>query len=118
MNNKELSEKLAKWAGFKPLTHQDVWPDISTNHPERIVKWRSPEGYDFFNLPEFTSSLDIDFQWLWGKSVDTHSKMFKCDKEYSINQLFGWWLRESVDKPFPLALCLAIEKLIDAESKS
>jgi hypothetical protein len=108
-------EKLAKWAGFK---YQRWGGEYIRNHAEG---WIYPDNtFDKF-LPDFLSSLDACFKWLvpqchkkFGQvTVET---MFNGEWEYlaSIgNERSGIFTAKTP----ALALCLAIERLIDSESK-
>jgi len=113
MSDRELNEKLAKWVGFVGIRWQGhYWLGYMvepTNSPIELLN--------------FTQSLDACFKWLVPKVIR--------DAEYSViitqnlAQSIGY-IRplqsgkqyDAVDNHSPaLALCLAIEKLIDSEVK-
>jgi len=123
---KELNEKLAKWAGFQPRDH-------SENDDHRVVhEWRTwplpsggpiPEIRDY--VPDFTNDLNACFKWLvphigmvwietgsWGKDGEDEAG---TDSTISIwsNKEDNWSYHSSDENP-ALALCRAIEKVIDA----
>ena len=102
----ELNEKLARWAGFK--------------YQSRSQSWTSPDKLFDMRLPDFAHSLDACFKWLVPKlghvGLSTQGCYFDVtiwakdtDSEYD-----GIMTREATPT---LALCKAIEKLIDAETK-
>lgn len=126
----ELNKKLAEWAGFKRL--------LRAGSKDRYY-WEIPDGRqrveeDF--LPDFTQSLDACFKWL----VPRLKELCSCNNGHSDNDLYmdlrlcdgqGWtksgWMCvvrcyrsiasvDGIESP-ALALCLAIEKLIDSEAK-
>ena len=120
-----LDKKFAEWAGF-------------TNYGD--TDWRRPDGMLAGGTglcPDFTQSLDACFKWLVPKSrMDTLWIINNLDSptpklEYCFgitrgegNDLICWdkeipiedCLSPIVDTP-ALALCLAIEKLIDSGGK-
>ena len=103
----ELNEKLAKWAGFYRLKMLGS---------SRRVMW-DRSGLGFFDPPQFTSSLDWCFDYLVpkcghvglstaGGNFDVTVWAKDTDSEYE-----GIMVRETTPA---LALCKAIEKLIDS----
>jgi hypothetical protein len=56
----ELKEFWEK-CGFKPITHIQQYPDISTNRPDDIVAWWYPDNDKNYHLPEIT--LDNLFKY-------------------------------------------------------
>ncbi len=124
---RELNEKLAKWAGFKQrgmsYTGIRLWvaPD-EVRHFDKVIKEqqgqeypRMPDKDNHYKLPDFPSSLDACFEWLVPKL-----------KGYSLSKptflgvcvaivYMGESSFEGVELNPILALCLAIEKLIDGE---
>lgn len=113
MEDRELRVKLAGWAGFKEA-------DIKKRYyfsvdGERYAKWYEPDSEYPFKLPRFTRSLDACFEWLVPK-LDTvtiektpYYEGFLATAEIEER---SW---EVEDKTPALALCKAIEKLIDNE---
>jgi len=104
----ELREKLAKWAGFKYGFRYG---------------WDSPDGSWCRVLPYFDESLDACFKWLVPKLTG-----FLYQYTITINNIRDGWacqLYGHTDNPYipkridetgetpALALCKAIEKLID-----
>ena len=119
-DNKALNEKLAKWAGFKPLTHKEFWPNISTNMPDIIVAWEYPDGDRAYQLPELLESLDACFKWLVPKleHFDLYGNVYGSHGWQASVDLPNSGMVKSLWQQSPtLALCLAIEKLIDTETK-
>jgi hypothetical protein len=124
MNEKELNRKLAEWAGFvlKPC------------HPGCVPHWHRPDG-EALNLiddfPTFTQSLDACFKWLmpklftwnigknWELCSDTEIRPNKVKAQI---QSLGFnnpeFRAEAIAETPALALCLAIEKLVDSEVMS
>lgn len=130
MNEQELNKKLAEWAGFysKVLTSKSA--DFNGIYLDRNGKfqkmpdtyertlWHDPEiqntmlrdyWYAKNGLPDFTQSLDACFKWLWRKAI----KMLADTEREGCEKLLGLWLEEPGPPLKPLALCLAIEKLIE-----
>ena len=119
MNN-ELNKKLAEWAGIRYEPDQDVFKVIF------------PDG-SWYNIghnwvldevePNFTESLDACFKWLvpelyereyYYELLQWNSRQHKA----IINKRTVEWAvtaSDAVAKTPALALCLAIEKLIDGE---
>ena len=108
-----LNEKLAKWVGFRQL------PKGKKNfHYERGVKvmgWMPPKSSEWYfaqrHPPNFVDSLDECFEWLVPK--DYQQIIFQPDGYCGLtvdDKLY----EGSGDTP-ALAVCKAIEKLIDKE---
>ena len=119
-----LREKLAIWRGFEwwslhpqeDIKAETIWrpaggcevlmKDANGDMPilERI------EGLEWIAAPNFPQSLDACFKWLVPKLSAT---MFTSSYQLL---LIRWVLDFTYDDKEPaLALCLAIEKLIDGE---
>ncbi len=116
MNQQELNKKLAEWAGFK---------ETPSSYAGREFIWQVPDGSSIIDLPNFTNSLDACFKWLVPKlKVDEDTIMFahpiESMKYYcEIIDADGEPIAGSLAYKAPaLALCLAIEKLIDSEVAS
>lgn len=117
---KELNEKLAKFAGFYYFDLQVVLASPKDVAEERYRKpgCYYPDGSNCYELPGFLNSLSTCFKWLMPKL-----KRWEAGN----NEDGSIWFRCALpDTTFPaearaetlsLALCLAIEKLIDAEVK-
>ena len=58
--DKEIKE-FWEACGFKPITHIQQYPDISTNRPDEIVAWLYPDNDKDYHLPEIT--LDNLFKY-------------------------------------------------------
>ena len=108
----ELNKKLAEWAGFK-LNSRRLTGDY----------YNSPDG-NFMRLPDFTQSLDACFKWLVPEKISEVTFMYasncvSCDIEDLGSNFFeGHVNTESIEEAWAksaLALCKAIEKLIDDE---
>lgn len=123
MTDKELNEKLAKWAGFYTSKYQD------TGNGRVFDQWFYPDGLicPNFDLPNFASSLDTCFKWLVPKLKPEVTKFVSITDAITGRYGLGWGCHlilegwgetvAVVDKNFSpaLALCKAIEKLIDKE---
>jgi len=99
MNKQKLNKKLAEWAGWTPSELKALTVDR-----RYFLGLRE--------IPNFTQSLDACFEWLWGKAI----KMLADTEREGCEKLLGLWLEEPGPPLTPLALCLAIEKLIEGES--
>ena len=119
MDEQALNKKLAAWVGFKWRKSQssgvsgDVWCWL---HPG----WKYGNGKWSFDVPNFTQSLDACFKWLV-------PKLWICEMEMLEGIFFVWevahpkmnggnWVKGRAEESAALALCSAIEKLIDQES--
>ena len=126
---RDLNEKLATWAGFKKSSNfgrpfwllpsdddtQWPWEDFDGEQMQRM-----PFSFHDRPLPDFTNSLDACFKWLVPKcghvGISTQGEYFDAsvwakdaDSEYD-----GVMMRESTPA---LALCKAIEKLIESREE-
>jgi len=114
---KELNKKLAEWAGF--IFDEGAEYGI----PPILGLWYAPDnnqiGYP--ELPQFTQSLDACFKWLVPKVVggDSYTVDIRTEKYQTwVHLIAHYYMDKSYDtqdKEPALALCLAIEKLIDGE---
>jgi len=108
LNEKELNEKLAKRFGFTM--------DLD-NESGAYGLWFFRNVRE--DLPNLTQSLDACVKWLVPRAIGVVMAKdgYSSDLAYSI--LFRGWLSELVfDMSHPaLALCRAVEKLIDEEAK-
>jgi hypothetical protein len=121
VNYKELNEKIAKWAGFKSLTHQDIWPDINTNHPETIVKWKYPNGEIYYSIPKFYISLSQCDKWIMPKFLrvflkTNHYGRYFTEVQFGDSDGFVIYSSES-NNSLAESFCLAVEKLINNNKK-
>lgn len=124
----KLNEKLARWAGFSQRDYEV--PSEIGGVAIMSQGWLSPQGEKLWGkLPDFTDSLDSCFEWLVAKLkksfdvslIEFHYleaiKVIECQLKGGRN-LFTtpvWISDGSDDAEAATALCLAIEKLIDAE---
>ena len=117
--NEELNRKLAEWRGFTWYDEPCPYEGCSGH-----CGWRYPDGTTIHplgmrGLPDFTNSLDACFKWL---VLDNCSVCFNhanssvvCMltiprvKRYGSDTCIG----KAGEGEDALALCLAIEKLID-----
>lgn len=106
----KLNEKLLKFAGFE-------YRECNPNHPQLKdspygMGWFHPSSTtSFHTAPNFPESLDLCFKWLVPKLAKWEIGMLPNGKIYATvlaNTMFEGYN----DKP-ALALCLAIEKVID-----
>ena len=104
MMHKELNEKLARWAGFKTAT------------PTSFARgWhKCPDETLCQELPNFTESLDACEKWLILK-LDSYQISRASGHRVHCAQVWGDMVIYTVADESPaLALCKAVEKLIDA----
>jgi len=107
MMNEELNKKLAEWVGFK------LWKGSLYWYPNDTGAKR---------LPNFTESPDACFKWLVKKIEDPSISIYKSvlGGNYWVCVLGEKGCMDNVNamgETPALALCLAIEKLIDSEVK-
>ena len=104
----ELNKKIAKWCGWSCMVH--------IAHPDCNGHWHF--GGDFDNIPpDFTTSLDACFEYIVPKLETIGSICF--NRTYN-----GGWQADlghacffaNAETP-AIALCRAMEKLIDGECK-
>jgi len=107
----EHNRKLLEWTGVKNI--------ITIDNGDMI--WRDKDGNGWC-LEYFTNSLDACFERLV-------PKLNKDGWDVSLEQEFEWWLCTLITQKEPyieqygkakapaLALCRAVEKLIDGEKK-
>jgi len=108
--NEELNKKLADWAGFTEVVAKGTLT---------IKVWKDPQGREDMCNPNFTESLDACFKWLVLKLICTANYSIIITQNLGqcigyVRPLQGGKQYDAVDNHNPaLALCLAIEKLID-----
>ncbi len=118
-----LNKKLADWAGFR------IDVDDGEFYYGTRVKYIYPDGeWDEF-MPDFTNSLDACFKWLVTDGGYDDSKPLKFKLGFRMDVIDGIYMcwvnypnspamKYGHDKEsLALALCLAIEKLIDSEQQ-
>ena len=107
---KELNKKLAEWAKDRDSC------DTAGHHyyiigGDKFYDWEIEEGL-------FTNSLDTCFEYLVPKAIGVLNKNFNWDEKGCLNRIFKDWQRMYWNGKgvlsYALALCKAIEKLIDA----
>lgn len=121
----ELNKKLAEWVGFK-FSHKNRAKNFFTGALGKMVKfWIYPNG-DVNELPNFTQFLDACFKWLVPERIAEITFMYasncvSCDiEDLDSNFYEGHFNTVSIEEAWTksaLALCLAIEKLIDGDRK-
>ncbi len=125
-NEQALNKKLAEWAGFR-LDATGVNKEIPVwVEPDGKIPFTPAEYYlDGINyhLPDFSNSLDACFKWLVPKLpdyyitftiypdniVEAYIMYYPNGKDNALEEAYGQ------GETSALALCLAIEKLIDKE---
>ena len=129
MNELELNQKLAEWRGFECVSPAflDTSQDPSMYYP---ASWKLEgiEG-DLIWLvdcpPDFTHSLDACLRWLVPK-VDGMGYSYELlqwnngQHKAMLNKRCEGWAQTYTDvvaETPAMALCLAIERLIDGEAK-
>jgi len=131
MDEQELNKKLAEWAGFKLKDNPYYSTERLSNgeggfHLEQVryQSYWDKDGYAHLKLPSFIQSLDCCIKWLIPKlnELGWGMNFFQAiNNEYWKCVLWEWGnpfttaldhIREDSKDP-ALALCLAIEKLID-----
>lgn len=104
----ELNKKLAEWAGLFPQPDWRIWCN-------EVDKYYDCEVNLFTYPPYFTHSLDACFKWLVPKLY--HTSLSRSDDSIYIAEASLYendLTQEAYYEGNPaLALCLAIEKLID-----
>ena len=125
--NKELNKKLAEWAGF--IKASSGWVEGVWKFPFDGTNMGSMVDQSYQVLPDFTSSLDACFKWLvpkldslgWYLTLRSHvySRDLVRNPDYEAALATGSERIRITAHDFnsALALCLAIEKLIDGGSK-
>lgn len=106
MNEQELNKKPAEWVGVKVECGETGKPII--NDGQMFVCFTRRDGTEDWEWrPMFTQSLDAIFKWLVPEAL-------KRFGEVKMLELFMNWGFGLVDCKEPaLALCKAVEKLID-----
>ena len=112
----ELNKKLAEWAGFH-YQEEDGYHYRGWIYADSLNQSRR-----YISELNFTQSLDACFKWLVPKIDKTHHLTIELNWNRFTTELYlldgfgsGKYVGEA-ETP-ALALCLAIEKLIDGECK-
>ena len=120
--NKELNRKLAEWAGFKRLPKGNKGFHFECT--EKIMNWMPPNATEWWesvtHLPNFPLSLDACFKHLVPKLMrgqcEVHTGMPDKRGQAFARVWYGFYKHYEAYAETPaLALCRAIEKLIDGE---
>ena len=110
MDEKELAKKLAEWRGFRKVKHFDG--------EDLVEKW-CLNGLYYLVPPDFTHSLEACFKELV-PALNVHYIKFtsggNCELRTWDGPVYTNSPIKSSIKP-SLALCLAIEKLVDWQRK-
>ncbi len=119
VNEQELKEKLAKWMGLKR---------VHVNEEGYLLYCAGGLGADRWQeVPDFPQSLDACSKWIVPERILEITFMYSsncvsCDIEgLSSNFFEGHVNVESIEEAWTksaLALCLAVEKLIDSKKGS
>ena len=117
----ELNKKLLKFAGFEilsivPRTEGSMWPDIDMTG-FAVYPGKTRTGI----APIFLDDLNACFEWLEKPLVDYFIANTSSEIEYKhayFSFLCNWLANYILDEPHKpaLALCQAIELLIDKKS--
>ena len=103
----ELNEKLAKWAGFKFRLSASENPHYWTYYSEEVGLISMNE------LPGFTNSLDACFRWLVPRLAKDYWIIIDPPNK-TVIIVYGFVQEaEGIGETSALALCRAIEKIID-----
>ncbi len=117
--NKELNRKLAEFAGIKVLgvvlagePRGSLWPEIDMTG--FAVYPNETRARTLCNFPEDETAC---FKWLVPLAIDKIMAEQECSSDVAYAILFKKWLQELelIIPEAALALCLAIEKLIDQQ---
>jgi len=123
MNEQELNKKLAEWAGFERSNSTQIetpW-DIYTlwSKPDNKFLRKPLAKGSLYRALCFTQSLDACLKWLVPLAIDKIMAEQECSSDLAYAILFKKWLQELelIIPKAALALCKAIEKLIDNERR-
>jgi len=122
MDKDKLNKKLLEFAGFRHPAQKECG-DLT---PEDW--WRFPTSHIMPDSPDFPNDLNACFKWLVPKLQEGGYGFTLCDSQgkppyffelYSYQTMFPEAHAGDAEAETPsLALCLAIEKLIDSEVSS
>ena len=118
MSEQELNKKLAEWAGFEKREGVKTFrKEGGTLYTEVNVWWLTPKigryRGEWECLPDFTQSLDACFRWLVPKLENYTLQL--ADNGHLAYAFAKTHRQFGIGKIPALALCLAIEELIDKE---
>ncbi len=113
VNKKELNKKLLEFAGFEEadIKKHYYWQTSDEKVALRIEPYEGRDAGYHVKPPNFTESLDACFKWLVPKVSRLY--IYRPAKGAPITVRVNGKYREEAETP-ALALCLAIEKLIDS----
>ena len=118
-----LNEKIAKWLGFK-LIYND-W-DTEEEFPYFIPSGKPKRTHmiDAIPMPNFTESMDACIKFIVPKLDFINILKDIDDTKYIVEvgiivdkETCGYECVYSENESLPMAFCLAVEKLIDAQNK-
>ncbi len=116
MDRQELNKKLAEWAGFV-YKFGGEW--FYEKYKSTNAWYEAPNGRRFKDLPKFTQSLDACFKWLVPKlfrwsltNVGFDARVIRAMAEAEGRDKLIYQVTAEAETP-ALALCLAIERLIE-----
>lgn len=126
MDKDKLKKKLAEWAGFKEGKEPRGIDDALAGY--RFC-WVYPDYSRHNYLPDFPNDLNACFKWLVPKLysiIQVEEISFAKEHNQDLAMVLWWTGDHAVDtygcgvysahaETLALALCLAIEKLIDSE---
>ena len=111
----ELNKKLALWAGF-------VWHNYGVydyEYKETRIEdpyWENPQGRKRTRLPDFPNDLNACFKWLVPKLGGY--VIFTGKGGVHAIVVLDHWNNEAIAETPSLALCKAIEQVIDMETEN
>lgn len=114
IGEKALNEKLMPFAGWH-LINTDTSIAQWEIHIDGRWKYRGKH-----EVIQFSRSLNSCFAWLVPKAIERLRIVYSCELTEAEKRLMGRWLGERDDNHqlnWTQALCLAIEKIADAEAR-
>jgi len=116
MDKQALNRKIAEFFGFVRKKYRSP----VCKHEPRCEYWVTPDGKHYRSalLPDFTGSLDALFKWAFQEGITLlQFQQYSYELICLIYFQNEWYAGKAGKKEEALALCLAIEKLIDARGK-
>jgi len=119
----KLNKKLAEWAGFVPSSDPDkewtMWSLWGEPNPRTLIRPLIGRGQLGKGL-NFSEFLDPCFKWLVPKALIQIAFEMGTSIPLAYQKLFSLWEQELENAKYDvaLALCLAIEKLIDRDGSN
>ena len=106
-----LNKKLAEWAGF---TYQE---ENGYHYRGWAYTDNDRQTKRYISELDFPNDLNACFKWLVPKAIEVLNRDFNWDEKGCLNRIFKDWQRiywnGKGTLSYALALCKAIEKLID-----